>query len=409
MTDEKKKDSATVSLIEDPYGFRTLEIAEAQESSDAIDENLPEMNEEINIEDPGLENTLESLSRAMKQEEERHEEEVSALAEVAAKDMADRLAKEIAEDEALQAQLAKEAEETMEEEDPELRAALPQSLDQAELESCIETLLFLSDKPVSVNKLREMIGEAFPLPLFQEAITSLRDRYGKACHGIEIVEINGGLQFRTKPGRAPLARKLAKVQTQKLSSGAMESLAIIAFRQPVLKEDIDKIRGVDSSYFIRGLLDRKLIEISGRSDLPGRPMMYTTTSEFLELFGLKDLSGLPSLRELEQMIPASQTGSNEDDPRIKQMRSLVAQMKADTSTSLIYDHREDEKLLQEIRERVNSIPTSTAWIEEQKALEKAAKEAKNGHAPNLEIPAELQGMAPPPEALPGAPSDQLNS
>jgi segregation and condensation protein B len=170
----------------------------------------------------------------------------------------DGLAKEIAEDKLLQEQLAQEQAEleAAEASDPELIAALPQSLDVAEMESCIETLLFLSDKPVSVDKLRTMIGEDFPLPLYQEAMTNLRDRYGRAHHGIEIVEISGGLQFRTKPGRAALARKLAKIQIQRLSGGAMESLAIIAYRQPIMKEEIDKIRGVDSSYFIRLLMDR---------------------------------------------------------------------------------------------------------------------------------------------------------
>ena len=105
-------------------------------------------------------------------------------------------------------------------------------------------------------------------------------------------------------------------------------------------------------------------------------MLYSTTDHFLELFGLKDLAALPSLRELEQMVPASQSKNPEDeDPRVKEMRRLVGNMKADTSTSLLYDPKEDEKILKEIRERVQSIPTSTPYLEEQKALEKAAKEA----------------------------------
>src|SRR5262249_281019 len=147
-------------------------------------------------------------------------------------------------------------------------------------------------------------------------------------HGIELIEVAGGWQFRTKPGRAALARKLAKVQTQRLSRGAMETLAIVAYKQPLMKEDIDKIRGVDSSHFIRGLLERKLVQISGRSEPPGRPMVYSTTQEFLQLFGLRDLDSMPPLRELEAMIPTTQTGNPEDeDPRVKEMRRLVGQMK----------------------------------------------------------------------------------
>jgi hypothetical protein len=142
------------------------------------------------------------------------------------------------------------------------------------------------------------------------------------------------------------------------------------------EEEIDKIRGVDSSYFVRGLMEKKLIEIAGRSELPGRPMLYATTAHFLELFGLKDLAALPPLRELEEMIPNSQSKNPEDeDPRVKEMRRLVGKMKSDTSTTLLYDPAEDERILTEIRERVHSIPTSTPYLDEQKAAEKAAKDA----------------------------------
>jgi len=213
------------------------------------------------------------------------------------------------------------------------------------------------------------------------------------------VEVAGGLQFRTKPGRAALAKKLAKVTTQRLSSGAMQTLAIIAYRQPAMKEDVDKIRGVDSSYFIRGLLERKLIQISGRSELPGRPMLYTTTPEFLELFGLKDLAAMPSLHEIEKMIPSSQSSNPDspdyEDPRVKEMRRLVGQMKSDTSTTIHYNPREDEKILREIRERINSIPTSTPYLEEQKAKEK--QEAELATLVD-EAPAELIPAVPPAEA-----------
>ncbi|MCM2279582.1 MAG: SMC-Scp complex subunit ScpB [Oligoflexia bacterium] len=378
------------TLITDPYGLNTIQISEQQQRDGELD--LEEVSEEEPADDEfDLDETLkktmedsgeqlEKLARVMEEESARHAEEVEKAAEEAllTEDAAQQLAKEIAEDKLLQEQLAAEqaALDEAEANDPELLAALPQSLDVAEMESCLETLLFLSDKPISVEKLRSHIGEDFPLPLYQESVTNLRDRYARPHHGFELVEVAGGLQFRTKPGRAALARKLAKVQIQRLSGGAMESLAIIAYRQPIMKEEIDKIRGVDSSYFIRLLMDRKLIEISGRSELPGRPMLYSTTKEFLEVFNLKDLSAMPSLREIEQMIPSSQSANPEDeDPRVKEMRRLVSQMKSDTSTSLIYDHREDEKILQEIRERVNAIPTSTPTLEEQKAQEKAAKEA----------------------------------
>jgi segregation and condensation protein B len=248
------------------------------------------------------------------------------------------------------------------------------ALDIHELESCIEALLFVSDQPLSSARLRELLTPEFPTALFAEALTSLRARYQNIFHGIELVEVAGGLQFRTKQGRALLVKKLAKVQAHRLSRGAMESLAIIAYRQPILREQIDKIRGVDSSHFIRLLLEKKLIQIEGRSELPGRPILYSTTSEFLHIFGLKDRNALPSLHEIEQMIPTSESPNpEEEDPRIREMKKLVGQMKSDSTSLLKYDPKEDEKILKEMREKIQSIPTTTAFIEAQKALEKPQK------------------------------------
>jgi segregation and condensation protein B len=421
-----EKENPMVTLVQDPFGIKTLEIADAQRNSeeeadlndsdlstdslddqaseweadadadtelesqsDSTEENL-ELAAEDGITDPlpdtlpdTLANALnadehfENLARAIDEANAQQAlEATEALANTETEqELAEQLAREIAEDQEIAKALAGNVTDEDEEQDEELLAAMPQSLDLDEMQSCIETLLFMTDKPMSVKKLQELLGPELPHSLFQEAVTALRDQYAHSRHGIEIVEIAGGLQFRTKPGRAALAKKLAKVQTQRLSSGAMETLAIIAYRQPAMKEDVDKIRGVDSSYFVRQLLDRKLIAISGRSDLPGRPMVYSTTDDFLGLFGLKDLTSMPSLRELEQMIPSSQSNNpNDEDPRIREMRRLVDEMKSDSSTSLIYNPEEDENILKEIREKVNSIPTSTPYLEEQKALEKQAKE-----------------------------------
>ncbi len=444
-TSKKNRKAKAVALIQDPYGFKSLEVSQAQsveheavldevdsaeleaatgaEHADSRDEptqaEIDEADEHLdNLEkaDAALariatavaEQTEADLAQAMLAEDSPQETAVKA---------AEELARQIAEDQALSAQMAREAREAEEAlaSDPELQAALPSTQgeeghDLEEVQSCIEALLFLSDRPISINKLREHLTpaappkadddseeeaekpELFPLNVLQEALTQLKDRFARPAHGIELVEVNGGYQFRTKPIRAPLVKKLSKVQTQRLSSGAMETLAIVAYRQPVMKEEIDKIRGVDSSYFVRGLLDRKLIKISGRSELPGRPMLYSTSDEFLEIFGLKNIDALPPLRELEQMVAASESDRKEDeDPRVKKMRELVSEMHSDKSTSLIYDPREDEKILKEIKERVGSIPTSTPYLDEQKAQEKAAAEAAK--APKIAL-AETTGEGP---------------
>lgn len=429
-----------VAFVMDPYGINTLEVSEAQqqdtidipdseEESEAEAEIESEIETEVAIEAEvesieaeaqpealaplefvSIQETdaqLASLSNAIAADEAAEQEkliEQTAAAEAQlAREQAELLAAQIAEDQALAKAMAEEAQEI----DPELLAALPQRdeqglLDLHEMCSCIQALLFMLDKPVSAQKLQELLAipaanpEDEPLKpefsLIQEALTLIKDEYNRPFHGFELVEVAGGYQLRTKTGRAALAKKLAKVTQQRLSSGAMETLAIVAYKQPVLKEDVDKVRGVDSSHFIRGLLDKKLIAIAGRSDLPGRPMLYETTRDFLELFGLKDLSAMPPLHELEQMVPASQS-TKEEDPRVLKMRTLVAEMNSD-QTRLDYNPREDEVILKDIRERVSQIPVSTPYLEEQKAIEKAVAAAK---AEGREIPEDLTLLLNKPE------------
>jgi segregation and condensation protein B len=386
----EESESTSVTLMTDPSGLgsamnTTMDVADAQNSDEELDldSDLELMDDEAEINE-----TLVRLQEKLTAQEAENAK-LAAEAAVRAEDDAKKmLADQIAEDEALEAAQREEAENELKN-DPELRAALPVEppetesgeLDLREMESCIEALLFMSERPLSATKLRDLLGPEMSLHYFQEALTNLQARYSRFSHGIELAEIAHGYQFRTKPIRAPLAKKLAKIQTQRLSTGAMESLAIIAYKQPVLKDDVDKIRGVDSSHFIRGLLDKKLIKIAGRSDLPGRPMIYATTSDFLEIFSLKSLDSLPPLKELESMVPGSQSGNPDDaDPRVKKMRELVSQMNSDHSVSLLYDPKEDEKFLTEIRERVKSIEIVTPTLQAEADEADAAKAAGKARA-----------------------------
>jgi segregation and condensation protein B len=291
-----------------------------------------------------------------------------------------------------------DAENEEDDEDDNDLVLTSEQLDANEIQSCIEAILFISDKPLSLDKFRQMLGPHFELSLFEEALRALQERYQAVHHGIELLEIAGGYQLRTKVGRAGLAKKLVKVQSQRLSAGAMETLAIISYKQPVMKEEIDKIRGVDSSYFVRNLMEKKLIYISGRSELPGRPILYSTTQEFLEIFGLRDLSSLPPLRELEQMVPNSESDNPEDDdPRTRELRRVVGAMNKDKSTLLYYNPEEDEKILKEIREKVTAIATTTPYLNELKAAETLAKQQAKEQALAESAPPEMEPeVAPPP-------------
>ena len=409
MSRKKKTPPPLVTWIEDPFQIKTNEIFEIQNQSDEIplDSDLiseengePTETSELQSESdepaspPPTEDLLKiDLTELGAMSDNSSETEDTAEEKTPEVDLADELTGEL--EGAPSDASAEEPSETTLETAPEL------ILDRDELQSCIEALLFISDKPISLQRLHDLLGPGFEFSLFQEALLALIERYQSIHHGIELVEVAGGYQFRTKPGRAALAQKLVRVQTQKLSSGAMESLAIVAYQQPIMKEEIDKIRGVDSSYFIRNLLEKKLIKISGRSELPGRPMLYSTTEFFLELFGLKELASLPSLRELEQMIAGSETKNPEEyeDPRVREMRRLVGDMKMDRSSDLHYNPKEDEKILKEIRERVAAISSTTPYLDELKAAEATALAPSLPEGESLGDPSGVSAAEPPTEKL----------
>ncbi|GAB4484214.1 MAG: SMC-Scp complex subunit ScpB [Thermodesulfovibrionales bacterium] len=161
----------------------------------------------------------------------------------------------------------------------------------------IETLLFVSAEPATLASLKNStdIPEADIVKIMEELIREYQERDG----GILIVEVANGYQMVTNPRFAQWLRKFLNVSTSnKLSTPALETLAIIAYKQPLIKAEIEEIRGVNSDGVIKNLLDKRLIKIIGKKEVPGKPLLYGTTREFLQYFGLKDLTELPSLREL---------------------------------------------------------------------------------------------------------------
>lgn len=178
-------------------------------------------------------------------------------------------------------------------------------LNEDSLSGAIETIVFMSDKPVSLQKIRTTIDEDMPLKVVHTAIERLQTEYENKHHGIRLQEVAEGYQFRTKATYGKFVQDLFKVNGLVLSPTALEVMAILAYRQPVSKTDIDKIRGVDSSHIVRGLMDKRLVKVVGRSEDLGRPVLYGTTSEFLEVFNLNDINGLPPESELEDQAGQS--------------------------------------------------------------------------------------------------------
>lgn len=240
--------------------------------------------------------------------------------------------------------------------------------EQAQIMASLETILFMSDKPIGLSRLRQIIGTENKIAVYRQLMSKLRAEFAADHRGIEIAEVSMGYQLRTKPQMSAVLRKMVKTQPMKLSSTNLEVLAIIGYKQPVTKDDIDQIRGVDSGYVLRTLMEKRLVKISGRSDLPGRPMLYGTSHEFLELFNLKDVTSLPPLHEVEAMVAASEVGAEE---RIQDALQEFGNMVATDHKVLFDDSKLDEEL-EAIRNEIASIPTSTMFIDEQKAKEKMA-------------------------------------
>ena len=168
------------------------------------------------------------------------------------------------------------------------------------LKNIIESLLFTTDKPLTIQRLQDII-ENQSRDDIRSCINELKEDYSKRNGGIELSEVAGGYQFTTKFEYGEWVKKLFKSQTSyRLSRSSLETLAIIAYKQPITRAEIEHVRGVDSGGILRNLLEKRIIRISGKKETIGHPLLYATTQNFLRYFGLKDLSEMPSLKDFGQ-------------------------------------------------------------------------------------------------------------
>ena len=168
------------------------------------------------------------------------------------------------------------------------------------INAIIEALILASETPLVLEKICIILSGVEKSEI-KEALEKLVLEYNERQGGIYLQEVAGGFQFRTRPELSPWVKKLKSTKPHSLSPQAMETLAIVAYKQPIVKSEIESIRGVDVGAPLKSLLDRKLIRIVGRKDVPGKPIIYGTTRKFLEVFNLKDLLDLPNLRELKEL------------------------------------------------------------------------------------------------------------
>lgn len=170
--------------------------------------------------------------------------------------------------------------------------------DNVGLKALIESLIFASAGLVTLNDLCRVLPDE-ERDAVRGALNELVEDYASKEGGFLIEKVAGGYEFRTRPEFAPWIKTLLGASPRRLSRAALETLAIVAYRQPATRGEVEAIRGVDSGGVLSTLMERRLIKISGRKNTPGRPVVYTTTKEFLEVFDLKDLSSLPNLKEIE--------------------------------------------------------------------------------------------------------------
>jgi len=171
-----------------------------------------------------------------------------------------------------------------------------------QLKAILEVLIFISQEPLTVDKIREVLGEV-PDEELQAALQALQSDYAADNRGIQLVQTAGGYLFTTKPEHDQWVRRLLQIEKKtKLSSAALETLSIIAYHQPITQAEISAIRGVDSTYCLKTLLQKKLIKITGRKKAPGNPLIYRTSERFLQYFGLNSLEDLPKEEEIAKIL-----------------------------------------------------------------------------------------------------------
>jgi segregation and condensation protein B len=235
-----------------------------------------------------------------------------------------------------------------------------EAIDARELKAILEAILFVSPEPVPIARLVAILGTVSKAEVVQ-ALGILMHDLDQDGRGIQLVQVAGGYRLVTKQEYGPWLKRMDKAKAaQKLSRSALESLAIIAYKQPLVRSEIEEIRGVETSGVLRTLCERKLVRIVGRKDVPGRPIMYGTTKFFLEHFGLQDLSQLPPLREFKELgeseqallpieeetlevVETSEMSSSEEFPITRDLAEDEATMAFDAETNGALHHEPVEQ------------------------------------------------------------------
>lgn len=234
-----------------------------------------------------------------------------------------------------------------------------QDVDSEKVLSIVESVLFSTDRPVGLGLIKQAFrGTSVNTARIKEALKILEEEYQGERRGFTLQEVSGGWQLRTKPENMNYLRQSVKAKSFKLSGPALEVMSIVAYKQPITKAQVDEIRGVESGHLMRALMEKNLVTFGERSELPGKPMFYETTRKFLEIFGLRNIQELPSLEEIDQLIP---DGMGEEVEK-ETLSDITHSMSNEIDSS--YSQGEDELL--KISSELDQITTSSEFFEKEK-------------------------------------------
>jgi segregation and condensation protein B len=183
----------------------------------------------------------------------------------------------------------------------------------SELSAIIESIIFTAESAISTDRICDLLNE-FERDDIRAALSELAELHEERRGGFELAAVAGGWQFRTRPVHQSYVIRQIKAKSSKFSQSSLETLAIVAYRQPITRAEIEHLRGVDCGGVLKSLLEKRLVRILGKKDIPGRPLIYGTSKEFLEIFGLKDLKSLPTLKEIQALDEVPQYERQEELP-----------------------------------------------------------------------------------------------
>ncbi|WP_374080390.1 SMC-Scp complex subunit ScpB [Bdellovibrio bacteriovorus] len=234
-------------------------------------------------------------------------------------------------------------------------------VEEERLESIVESVLFASDRPVSLASLKLLFkGTNIKGDKIRRALDQLAVEYAGGRRGVTLEEVPGGYQLRTKIDNMDFLKRTLKTRQFKLSGPALEVLSIVAYKQPTVKAEVDEIRGVESGHLLRALMEKNLVSFEGKSELPGRPMQYGTTKKFLEIFGLRTLKELPTLSQIDELLPE---GIDEQQAEEKPTLATITDSMSET---FVGSYSQGEEELMKIQEQLEDIATTTNFFEEEK-------------------------------------------